>query len=140
MVPCYINCWLKKVFLHSKYIKTQWLVQRIFLKFDSFIVLKSNFSTAFTEQTQFGNPQTMSFDSFDWSKCTKNIRHFLAKIHWKFPLFFWTNIKEFHSIRKKIRKHCEQCKLVETSNQILLTFKFGVNTKSNRICGETSLT
>ena len=79
MVPCYINCWLKKVFLHSKYIKTQWLVQRIFLKFDAFIVLKSNFSTAFTEQTRFRNPQTMSFDSFDWSKCTENIRHFLSK-------------------------------------------------------------
>ena len=140
MVPCYINCWLKKVFLHSKYIKTQWLVQRIFLKFDAFIVLKSNFSTAFTEQTRFGNPQTMSFDSFDWSKCTKNIRHFLAKINWKFSFFFGWTLKNFIQSEKKIRKHCERCKLVETGNQILLTFNFGVNTKSNRICGETSLT
>ena len=38
MALCYVNCWLKKVFLHNKYIKTQWLVQKIFLKFDAFIV------------------------------------------------------------------------------------------------------
>ena len=38
MALCYVNCWLKKVFLHNKYIKTQWLVQKIFLKFDAFII------------------------------------------------------------------------------------------------------
>ena len=28
----------EEIFLHNKYIKTQWLVQKIFLKFDAFIV------------------------------------------------------------------------------------------------------
>lgn len=64
---------------------------------------------------------------------------FLQKLIGNSP-FFGRTLKNFIQSEKKIHKHCERCKLVETGNQILLTFKFGVDTKSNRICGETSLT